>query len=162
MKNVLVIGTGTIGEPLIGLLADFKKELDISVFFHKRTPLDHEIAKVNSLIDRGAKLVVDEGMEEAFTRLGHEPVLFHDTAMRIADVVIDCTPAGNVNKEMYYQPLLEEKYCATKNKNRLFIAQGSEKGFGLPYAYGINDEALKEETQNEQALITQKKLRFRM
>ena len=153
MKNVLVIGTGTIGEPLIGLLADFKKELDISVFFHKRTPLNHEIAKVNSLIDRGAKLVVDEGMEEAFTRLGHEPVLFHDTALRIADVVIDCTPAGNINKEMYYQPLLEEKYCATKNKNRLFIAQGSEKGFGLPYAYGINDEALKESKKKKNNFV---------
>ena len=25
MNNVLVIGTGTIGEPLIGLLSDFKK-----------------------------------------------------------------------------------------------------------------------------------------
>ena len=27
-KNVLVIGTGTIGEPLIGLLADHKDSLD--------------------------------------------------------------------------------------------------------------------------------------
>ena len=30
----------------------------------------------------------------------------------------------------------------------MFIAQGSEKGFGLPYAYGINDKALSERTPN--------------
>ena len=52
MKNtVLVVGTGTIGEPLIGLLADSKKKLGISeVMFHKRTPLKDEVAKVQSLI----------------------------------------------------------------------------------------------------------------
>ena len=49
-KTVLVIGTGTIGEPLIGLLSRLKGELGIDrVIFHKRTPLDYEIAKVNSL-----------------------------------------------------------------------------------------------------------------
>ena len=31
MKNVLIIGTGTIGEPLIGLFADFKKKLGVNV-----------------------------------------------------------------------------------------------------------------------------------
>ncbi len=36
---VHVIGTGTIGEPLIGLLSDFRKPLGIDeVTFHKRTP----------------------------------------------------------------------------------------------------------------------------
>lgn len=36
-RIVHVIGTGTIGEPLIGLLTDFQKELDIDeVSFHKR------------------------------------------------------------------------------------------------------------------------------
>ena len=39
LKNVLVVGTGTIGEPLIGLLSDFREELGIRVFFHKRTPI---------------------------------------------------------------------------------------------------------------------------
>ena len=46
MRNsILVVGTGTIGEPLIGLLADSKKKLGISeVMFHKRTPLRDEVA----------------------------------------------------------------------------------------------------------------------
>ena len=42
-KNVMVIGTGTIGEPLIGLLAEHKDELGIdNVIFFKRTPLSDE------------------------------------------------------------------------------------------------------------------------
>jgi len=138
-KNILVIGTGTIGEPLIGLLADFKKKLDIdNVFFHKRTPLTDEIAKVNSLINRGAKLVVDPEKAEAFQKLEHEPTLYYKAALELCDVIIDCTPAGNIAKKEHYLPLLGTK----ENKKKVFIAQGSEKGFGTPYAYGINDAAL--------------------
>jgi glyceraldehyde-3-phosphate dehydrogenase/erythrose-4-phosphate dehydrogenase len=138
MKNILIIGTGTIGEPLIGLLADFKNKLGIRVYFHKRTPLVDEIAKVNSLINRGANLVVDPEKVEAFQELGHEPVLIYQAALDLCDVIIDCTPAGNLAKKEHYLPLLK------KNKKKFFIAQGSEKGFGMPYAYGINDAALIE------------------
>jgi len=155
-KNVLIVGTGTIGEPLIGLFADYHEKLDIdNVFFHKRTPLKDEIAKVNSMVKRGAKLVVDKECIDSFKKIGHEPKLDFDTALNLADVVIDCTPAGNENKEKFYIPLMKAK-CKDKgctvnqcegrfcgNKRRLFIAQGSEKDFGMPYAYGINDEALQ-------------------
>ena len=39
-KNIVhVVGTGTIGEPLIGLFTDFKERWGIDeVTFHKRTP----------------------------------------------------------------------------------------------------------------------------
>ena len=137
--NILIIGTGTIGEPLIGLLADFRKKLGIDkVYFHKRTPLKDEIAKVNSLISRGANLVVDPDKVKAFQKLGHESILVYQTALELCDVVIDCTPAGNLAKESHYLSL------SKRNKEKVFIAQGSEKGFGLPYAYGINDSALLE------------------
>ena len=44
---VHVIGTGTIGEPLIGLLSQFKEPLGIEeVTFHKRTPLLTDRSKV--------------------------------------------------------------------------------------------------------------------
>jgi glyceraldehyde-3-phosphate dehydrogenase (NAD(P)) len=144
MKNILVIGTGTIGEPLIGLLADFRKELRIgSVFFHKRTPLVDEVAKVNSMVDRGAELVVDEDKVKQFQELGHEPVLIFKAALKLADVVIDCTPAGNESKEKYYLPLVEDK----KSNKKVFIAQGSEKDFGVPFAHGINDDILDKKPQ---------------
>ena len=49
-KIVHVVGTGTIGEPLIGLLCDFKEQLGIDhVTFHKNTPLTTDRSKVISL-----------------------------------------------------------------------------------------------------------------
>ena len=42
-KIVHVVGTGTIGEPLIGLFTDFHKHLGVDeVTFHKRTPMTTE------------------------------------------------------------------------------------------------------------------------
>jgi len=139
MKRILVVGTGTIGEPLIGMLADFKKHLKVSeVMFHKRTPLRDEVAKVESMVKRGAVLVANEDKTDEFRKLGHDPKYTFDEAVARAKVIIDCTPAGNINKENSYH----------KYKNKIFIAQGSEKGFGLPYAYGINDQALLEHKDN--------------
>jgi len=129
----LIIGTGTIGEPLIGLLADFRKKLNIGqVIFHKRTPLVDEVAKVNSLIKRGAKLAVNDELIPSFEKLGHHVSYNFELALRRAHVVIDCTPAGNEHKKKHY----------VKYPGKTFIAQGSEKGFGVPYAHGINDEVL--------------------
>ena len=140
-KTVLVIGTGTIGEPLIGLLGRLKSDLGIDrVIFHKRTPLDYEVAKVNSLVAQGAELSVNSGLERAFESLGHVPSLTFRDALSVADVVIDCTPAGNENKEIYYYDIAYADGLGTESP--LFIAQGSEKGFGMPYAYGLNDEIL--------------------
>jgi glyceraldehyde-3-phosphate dehydrogenase type II len=142
-KNVvMVIGTGTIGEPLIGLLSSLKSKLGIEdVLFHKRTPLVEECAKVNSLISKGAKLVVDDNRVEEFKALGHEPYSTFNHGLYESDVIIDCTPVGNKNKDTHYLGLDAEMPGCKR-----FIAQGSEKGFGTPYAYGINDEKLKGNT----------------
>ena len=134
-KNVLIIGTGTIGEPLIGLLADLQRRLHLDeVIFHKRTPLLDEVAKVNSLIKRGAKLAVDEEKIHLFKKLGHKVSYNFNEAIEKASVIIDCTPAGNDHKEKHYK----------KYPHKLYIAQGSEKNFGTPYAYGINDNIFEE------------------
>lgn len=64
---VHVIGTGTIGEPLIGLLTDLRAPLGIEeVTFHKRTPLLTDRSKVISLLKRGAKLCVDKDASKGF------------------------------------------------------------------------------------------------
>ncbi len=135
MSHVVhVVGTGTIGEPLIGLLADHKDEFGIAeVTFHKRTPLVEERAKVNDLIRRGANLAVDRDRWNTFEELGHMPKYEAMEAIERASVVIDCTPAGNENKEAYYDSAAGP---------RGFLAQGSEFGFGKMYARGINDAAL--------------------
>jgi len=70
-RHVHVVGTGTIGEPLIGLLSDFREDLGIdTVSFHKRTPLTDERSKVRNLIDRGALLCTDQETIPKFEDLG--------------------------------------------------------------------------------------------
>src|SRR5437763_11779493 len=72
-KIVHVVGTGTIGEPLLGLFTDFRDRMGIDeVTFHKRTPLASDRAKLNHLIRRGAKLAADEDVRQEFEKLGHE------------------------------------------------------------------------------------------
>ena len=139
---VHVVGTGTIGEPLIGLLCDAKDELGIDeVTFYKHSPTLTDRPKIKGLIKKGANLTVREDKEEDFRELGIEPVYETEEAIKRASVVIDCTPknTGLSNKEKYYK-----KY---KNKVKGFMAQGSEFGFGKMYAVGINDEAITPKDQ---------------
>lgn len=135
MPNIIhVVGTGTIGEPLIGLLADDKEALGIDeVTFHKRTPLLTERGKVGDLERRGAVLAADDDKKGAFEELGHSPKFEAREAIERATVVVDCTPVGNAMKTEFYEPADGPKG---------FMAQGSEYGFGKMYARGINDEAL--------------------
>src|SRR5437763_10975663 len=128
---VNVVGTGTVGEPLIGLFTQFKEMWNIDeVTFHKRTPAPEGRAMVNSLINRGARLAADEAARDDFARLGHRVSYTAEEALDRATVVVDCTPAGNENKQGY------KRFKGPKG----FLAQGSEFRFGKPYARGINDE----------------------
>jgi glyceraldehyde-3-phosphate dehydrogenase (NAD(P)) len=135
-KNIVhVVGTGTIGEPLIGLLANFREPFGIEeITFHKRTPLITDRSKVVALTRAGAKLCVDRERWRSFTEMGIEPRYEAEDAIARAKVVIDCTPVGNANKDKYYY-----RYA---NNGCGFIAQGSEFGFGKMYARGVNDNAL--------------------
>jgi glyceraldehyde-3-phosphate dehydrogenase (NAD(P)) len=136
------VGTGTIGEPLIGLLCDARDDLGIDeVTFYKHSPKLEDRPKVKGLITKGANLCVTEDKTEKFQELGMEPVYHHEEAIKRATVVIDCTPKGTglLNKERYYN-----KY---KNKIKGFLAQGSEFGFGKMFAVGINDEAITSKDQ---------------
>jgi glyceraldehyde-3-phosphate dehydrogenase type II len=131
---VHVVGTGTIGEPLIGILADEKETFGIDeVTFHKRTPTLEERGKIRDLERRGAVLATNLDRKAQFEELGHEPRLGATEAIERASVVIDCTPAGLANKQDHYE---------AAEGPLGFMAQGSELGFGKMYARGINDEAL--------------------
>jgi len=139
---VHVIGTGTIGEPLVGILADLRTQLGIDeVTFAKRTPLLEDRSKVFSLMKRGANLVAEKSKWASFRELGMEPEYDYEEAIARASVVIDCTPDGNglSNKKQFYEQHTD--------RVKAFLAQGSEFGFGKPYAYGINDEALQDGDQ---------------
>jgi glyceraldehyde-3-phosphate dehydrogenase/erythrose-4-phosphate dehydrogenase len=148
-KIVHVVGTGTIGEPLIGLLAEFKEAFGIDeVTFHKRTPLLTDRSKVKNLIRRGARFVTDSKAFDTFRELGLEPELETHEALDRAAVVIDCTPSGvgAQNKIEYYERF--------KHNTLGFLAQGSEFGFGKPYARGINDAALNRETDQYLQIVS--------
>ena len=122
---VHVVGTGTIGEPLIGLLCDAKEDLGIDeVTFYKHSPVLTDRPKVKELMKRGANLAVRDDKTTDFQDLGLEPTYDAEEAIKRASVVVDCTPKGTglMNKEKYYN-----KY---KNKINGFLAQGSEFGFG--------------------------------
>ncbi len=136
-KQVHVVGTGTIGEPLIGLLTSLQEELGLGrVTFTKRSANLVDRPKVKALMAHGAQFACAPDSREEWTKLGIEPALTSDEALDAADVVIDCTPSdvGLSNKEQLYLP--------RRRPGRGFIAQGSEFGFGKMYARGINDEAL--------------------
>ena len=136
---VHIIGTGTIGEPLIGLFTDFREHLGLDeVTFHKRTPLPSDRAKISHLMARGARLATDRERIGDFEAMGHTVSYTAEEALERATVVIDCTPAGNANKESTY---LDPKLGHIKG----FLAQGSEFDFGKPFARGVNEEALDAE-----------------
>lgn len=137
MANIVhVVGTGTIGEPIIGLLAKHKSELGIDeVTFYKHSPRKEDRPMVNALIADGAKLAVADEKRAEFEQLGLKASLTQKEALERATVVIDCTPedSGLENKESIYAKL---------PGNKLFMAQGSEEGFGRMFALGINDAAV--------------------
>ncbi len=137
-KIVHVVGTGTIGEPLIGLLCDYKEQLGIDeITFNKNSALRSDRSKVISLLKRGARLAVNKDKLDSFKKLGMDADLETEDAISRSSVVIDCTPSGigHKNKEQYYSKFTD--------KVNGFLAQGSEDGFGIKYARGINDNVIK-------------------
>lgn len=141
MARIGIVGTGTIGRPLIYLLAEHGPKIGIDeTWFHKRTPLLKEKGKVNSLVEKGARLVVDEDKWEKFAELGHEPQATFHKMLEAVDVVIDCTPDGDELMQKYYKLVKKLRPRAFKGA----IAQGgSKENFGKSYAFDINDCALK-------------------
>jgi glyceraldehyde-3-phosphate dehydrogenase (NAD(P)) len=141
-KIVHVIGTGTIGEPLIGLLCDYQDQLGIDeITFHKNSALKHDRSKVIDLLKRGARLAVDQEKISDFKKLKIDSDLETEDAIQRASVVIDCTPKGigHDNKAKYYK-----KFSKTVKG---FLAQGSEDGFGKKYARGVNDSTLNSDNK---------------
>ena len=141
-KIVHVVGTGTIGEPLIGILCEEKSNLGIDeVTFHKHSALSIDKPKIDNLIRKGARLSVLEDRVDRFKAIGLEAEFTTEEAIARASVVIDCTPGGSglKNKEDFYH-----KYT---DKVKGFLAQGSENGFGKKYARGINDHVINSDDQ---------------
>ena len=144
---ILIVGLGTIGELLAHLFLQLKKELGVSeLIIHKNTPELRHRGMLKRFHRMGAKLAVYEEKKKNFQELlapkGFGPDYTFEEALDLADVVIDCTKekVGRQLKQKYYEA------WSVKRPNMGFIAQGSEKGFGKPYAYSINDKFLVSQT----------------
>src|SRR5688572_5095019 len=93
-KSVHVVGTGTIGEPVIGLLMEFREQLGVgSVTFTKRSANLVDRPKVNALRKQGATFAPQPDSRDAWRQMGIESPLTAEEALDQADVVIDCTPS---------------------------------------------------------------------
>lgn len=135
-RVVHVVGTGTLGEPVISLLLNLQHDLEVDeVTFHKNRPLLNDRTKIIRLIRRGARLVAEKEKWVDFEKLGMQPTYTREEALAQATVVIDCTSEGLglQHKRDWFQHMPDA---------RGFIAQGSEFGFGKMYAHGINDATL--------------------
>lgn len=137
--RILIVGLGTIGKPLARLFLKVQKELGITeVIIHKNSPALKHRGMLARFRQCGASLAVYKEKQDEFKKL-LEPAGFHpdytfEEAIERADVVIDCSDKGRVLKESHYARLARPEQG--------IIAQGSEKGFGKPYAYTVNDDAL--------------------
>ena len=136
-KDVLVMGVGTIGEPLTRIMLTHAKEMGLGdIYFAKASPTN--LSTVRMLVESGAKFCVWDDLQPKFLPvLERHKIEITDTIENILEkvaVVADCTNRGNILKKEIYENL-DGPYG--------FIAQGSEEGFGHPLAYGINDNTLK-------------------
>jgi glyceraldehyde-3-phosphate dehydrogenase/erythrose-4-phosphate dehydrogenase len=141
MRTILIVGTGTIGKPLIRLALEMKNHMDVEeIIFHKNQPELKARGMLHTFHSRGAKLAVYQDKFKEFQELlapdGFGPAYTFEEALERADVVIDCTSKG------VGLSLRDRFYKTASGKVKGFIAQGSEAGFGKPFAYGINDRAL--------------------
>jgi glyceraldehyde-3-phosphate dehydrogenase (NAD(P)) len=78
-RTIHVVGTGTIGEPLLGLLLHTQRALEVDeITFHKHSPRRGDRAKVTNLMRRGARLAVDADKRSDFEKLGLQPAYTTD------------------------------------------------------------------------------------
>lgn len=141
MRTILIVGTGTIGKPLIRLALEMKNHMDVEeIIFHKNRPELKSRGTLHAFHTRGAKLAVYKENFREFQELlapeGFAPAYTFEEALERADVVIDCTSKG------VGLSLRDKFYKTVSGKIRGFVAQGSEAGFGKPFAFDINDSAL--------------------
>jgi glyceraldehyde-3-phosphate dehydrogenase type II len=137
MATVLIVGTGTIGQPLARAILKLKKQFDIDeLMFLKNSPREEDIGMVKRFQEAGAKLCVYQKDFQSFIDIGLMPDYHFEDALKTTTVLIDCSKDDLALK-------LKESYYTKCDENVLgFIAQGGAKKFGKPFAYDINNDAI--------------------
>jgi glyceraldehyde-3-phosphate dehydrogenase/erythrose-4-phosphate dehydrogenase len=140
-RNIVhVVGTGTVGAPLIGILSSRCKNSGVEEVTFQPDPTEiRNIALLKGLVSHGAKLAIPEEHIDEFASVGCKVDYQAAEAIDRAGVVIDCSVAGTAMKNKL------SVYSQHIGKEKLFIAQSRDPGFGKDYAFGINDESLDRE-----------------
>jgi glyceraldehyde-3-phosphate dehydrogenase (NAD(P)) len=127
--NLLVNGMGNIGTTLVHFLVKYSEVLGIEkTYLYKRSLHSWNAAERADMESLGVIICSGENTEN---------VIHLDEVIDRIDYIFEATTngVGLANLEKYRQ-LTRLKGCS---------AQGSEKGFGIPYMSGINDEQIRGE-----------------
>lgn len=129
---VHVVGCGPAADPLIALLLSHQGVFGLdAVSFSRGAPSVEDRPTIQRLIELGGRFAAPAHHEAAFAALDCPPSSHESSALERASVVLDCTSPALVNRERY----------ASLTGARGFLGQAP--GFGVPYAWGINDRALR-------------------
>lgn len=132
--QVLVNGIGNIGTTVVNLLADYRKLFGINkIYAKKRTLTPWNIADLKILADKDIIICCERDNYQQFIQ--HFPqVAIYDEVKNDLHYIFETSAnhVGNTNKADYEQltTLLGVS------------SQGSEKGFGIPFMTGINQQAI--------------------
>ena len=125
--NVLVNGIGNIGTSLLNLLVKYKNLLEIeNIFALKKTINKWNLSELDILKEKGIH-IFSISDEDSFINI-------NDIKSKI-NYIFDC----NANSMGLDNKLIYDSYPSLIACS----AQGSEKGFGIPYMAGINDEIIR-------------------
>ena len=124
--KVLVNGMGNIGTTLVNLLVEYRDVLEIEqIFVAKRSILPWNEVERTFLEERGVVVC-------SYNPIGDMPLF--ETVMHEVDYIFEATANGvGLEKLPQYDQLKNLKGSS---------AQGSEKGYGIPFMSGVNDELL--------------------
>lgn len=127
--KVLVKGLGNIGTTLANILIDLKDYLNISeVYAVKHYPNNFKEDELILLQAKGIKVCVSDPYKD---------YLLLENIINNIDFIFDCTINGNALKT--------KEYYKTLPNLKGVVAQGSEKGFGKSFMFGLKADFIKNE-----------------
>lgn len=127
--QVLVNGIGNIGTTVLQLLVRYKSDFGIDkIYANKNTLKPWQYAEMEHLQAQGI-ILTSPKKENGFESF--------ETILKQVDYIFECGANGSAIKN-------KSLYAAQKNIHGV-SAQGSEKGFGISYMSGVNDDLIRGE-----------------
>jgi glyceraldehyde-3-phosphate dehydrogenase type II len=125
--NILVNGTGNIGTSLVQLLVKYREDLLVNeIYASKRSLHAWNQVELDLLTSNGVKICTTKKV------VGYD---FIADVLPEIDYIFEASPNGvGVQNKGDYEQLTNLKGSS---------AQGSEKGYGIPFMSGINSEQIK-------------------